>query len=564
MQFGMNSLSIRIRLFLTFGIILAFTAVLGLFALDRINNMSSMTQDLAAELTGVETLGEMAKLSQQLRAHDLLRQFTESESERASLTAEIGEAQVAFSRAWSSFAPTIQPGEDENRANELFAAWQHFLAVEEEVSGLQAAGMNDLAKEVLLNDLKHDAEIFNSAVSRMLQFRNEQATTTATLAEDMSDSSSMSVTIALAVIILVGMLVVWLIVRNVSGPIVKLAQVMRALADNHMDTDVPGVERKDEIGRMASAVLVFKENMIAATNMRQEKEEQERLSAQRRHQEMMELADRFEAAVGQVVERVASEAQELQTNVGTLTAASEETNAQCAAVAAAAEQASSNVETVAAAIEELSASSQEIGQQVSHSTQVANRAVSEAQQTNSRMSGLQSDAERIGTIIGLIDEIASQTNLLALNATIEAARAGEAGKGFAVVASEVKGLAEQTAKATAEIAAQIKSMQTSSTDASSAINAIGETIGEMSDISTSIVDAVQEQGQTTSEVASNVQQASVGTREVTANIEGVSLAAQESANASAQVLSSARQLADQADTLRTEMQNFLQSVRVAS
>ncbi len=564
MQFGMNSLSIRIRLFLTFGIILAFTAVLGLFALDRINNMSTMTQHLAKELKSVETLGEMAKLSQHLRAHDLLRQFTKDEAERANLSEEIREAQVAFSRAWSTFAPTIEAGEDESRANELFTAWQHFLAVEEEVSGLQAVGMNDLAEQVLLNDLKKDAEIFNNAVSRVLEIRNEQSAKTADLAREMSADASFSVTMALAGIILVGLMVVWLIVRNVSGPIVNLAKVMRALADNHMNTEVPGVERKDEIGRMASAVLVFKENMIAATTMRQEQAEQEKISAEKRHQEMMELADRFETAVGQVVERVATEAKELQNNVGTLTAASEETNAQCAAVAAAAEQASSNVETVAAAIEELSASSQEIGQQVSHSTRVAHRAVSEAQQTNERMSGLQTDAERIGTIIGLIDEIASQTNLLALNATIEAARAGEAGKGFAVVASEVKGLAEQTAKATAEIATQIKSMQTSSSDANNAINAIGETIGEMSDISSSIVDAVQEQGQTTSEVALNVQQASVGTREVTANIEGVSHAAQESASASAQVLASAQQLASQAETLRSEMSNFLQTVRAAS
>ena len=560
----MNSLSIRIRLFFTFGIILAFSAGLGLFALNRINNMSDMTQELAGELSGVETLGEMAKLSQHLIANDLLRQFTKDEAERANLKEEIREAQVAFSRAWSSFAPTIEPGEDEKRANDLFASWQHFLAVEEEVSGLQAVGMNDLAEAVLLNDLKKDAEIFNASVESMLAFRNEKAAATANRAEEMSNSSSLSVTIALIVVIVTGIAVVWMIVSNVSGPIVNLAKVMRSLADQKMDTEVPGVERKDEIGKMASAVLVFKENMIAAVSMRQEKEEQEKLSAQKRHQEMMELADRFEAAVGQVVERVASEAQELQTNVGTLTAASEETNAQCAAVAAAAEQASSNVETVAAAIEELSASSQEIGQQVSHSTQVANRAVSEAQQTNTRMSGLQSDAERIGTIIGLIDEIASQTNLLALNATIEAARAGEAGKGFAVVASEVKGLAEQTAKATAEIAAQIKSMQSSSTDANNAINAIGQTIGEMSDISSSIVDAVQEQGQTTSEVAINVQQASVGTREVTANIEGVSHAAQESASASAQVLASAQQLASQAETLRSEMNNFLQTVRAAS
>lgn len=559
----MNRFTIKSRLFITFGLLLVFAAGLGLFSLQRISGMKQVSDALAKDIDSVAQLGEMVQLSQELNTLAMTRHFVEDEAAKSRLDAEIAEAHLAFSKSWSDFAPTIATAEEDALAVKVFESWQHFLAVEEEVNVLRNSGFRELAQTVLLRDLNENAASFSLAANDVRDFRKQEAELRAERAERVSQNSVFSVMLAIALIVPVGICLIWLIVRSVSTPITRMTDVMKALADQKMDTEVPGAERHDEIGSMAAAVLVFKENMIAASRLRHEQEELARKSAEERRSQMLELADQFEGAVGQVIDMVASAASELQASVGTMTAASEETNAQCSAVASAAEQAASNVQAVAAAIEELSASAAEIGRRVDHSTSVADRAVDEAQQTNSRMSGLQSDAEKIGTIIGLIDDVAAQTNLLALNATIEAARAGEAGKGFAVVAQEVKGLAEQTARATAEISAQIKSMQSSSSDAAEAINGIGTTIGEMNSISQTITEAMEEQNQTTSEVSQNVHQASIGTREVTSNIEGVAEAARESAAASSQVLSASNELAQQAETLRLEMRKFLETVRAA-
>jgi len=232
-------------------------------------------------------------------------------------------------------------------------------------------------------------------------------------------------------------------------------------------------------------------------------------------------------------------------------------------VASAAEETSANVQTVSAGTEELSSSIAEIGRQVITSAQIARKAVEEAGATDTTMQGLADNASRISVVVDLIQVIASQTNLLALNATIEAARAGEAGRGFAVVASEVKSLANQTAKATDEIRAQIASMQQVTTSAVGAIRNIGQTIGEINDITTVIAAAVEEQGAATREIARNVQHAAGGTTEVSGNIVGVSTASAEAGSAAGEVLSASSALRREADVLRAEIDAFLSNIRAA-
>lgn len=351
---------------------------------------------------------------------------------------------------------------------------------------------------------------------------------------------------------------------HLARPINGLRASLQRLAAGELDIDIVEASRGDEIGELGRAVVAIKTQ--SSEKARLDLEEHARLDSEARRErqsQRLRMADEFESAVGQVVDMVSTAAAELQKAAETLTASAAETNSQASAVADAANRASANVQTVAAAVEELASSATEIGRQVEQSTDVAGRAVEEATLTNRRMAGLQSDAEKIGAIVGLIEDIAAQTNLLALNATIEAARAGEAGKGFAVVAQEVKGLAEQTGRATAEIAGQITSMQSSTGEAANAISGIGRTIGDISQISETIVAAVEEQSATTTEVARNIQQAAVGTSEVTDNIAGVTQAAQASSTAATQVLSSARDLATQSDRLRGEVQRFLQNVRAA-
>lgn len=257
---------------------------------------------------------------------------------------------------------------------------------------------------------------------------------------------------------------------------------------------------------------------------------------------------------------VAQSAESMRTMAQTMASSAEESSNQAAAVAAASEEASSNVQTVASAAEELSASIQEITRQVEQSSRISRQAVDEALSTDETMRGLADSAEQVGEVVGLIQEIASQTKLLALNATIESARAGEAGKGFAVVASEVKNLADQTAKATKQIAQQVGSIQKASQAAVTAIESIRRTIEQSNEASSAIASAVEQQGAATQEITRNVQEAAAGTREVSSNITGVTTAASENSQAAAEMLTATNGLATKAqelDTLRAEIEGFM-------
>jgi methyl-accepting chemotaxis protein len=271
----------------------------------------------------------------------------------------------------------------------------------------------------------------------------------------------------------------------------------------------------------------------------------------------------FETMIGEVVETVSSASTELEASAGTLTATAERSQHLTTSVAAASEQASANVQSVASATEEMASSINEISRQVQESSNIANQAVQQARTTNDRVGELASAAARIGDVVELINTIAGQTNLLALNATIEAARAGEAGRGFAVVASEVKALAEQTAKATGEISTQIAGIQAATQDSVGAIKAIGDTIGRMSEIASTIASAVEEQGAATQEISRNVQQAAQGTMQVSSNITDVQRGASETGSASSQVLSAAQSLSSDSTRLKVEVSNFLNAVRAA-
>ena len=363
---------------------------------------------------------------------------------------------------------------------------------------------------------------------------------------------------SLAVAVLMGIAMT----RGIRGPIASMCLVMAKLAKGDTTVEVVGVGRKDEVGAMAAAVQVFKENRMTADRIAKEQATDNEAKA-RRSQQVESLTAQFEAKVGELVSAVASAATEMEATAGSMSATAEQTNQQSVTVASAAEETSANVQTVATATEELASSVQEINRQVTQSTQIAAKAAADAAETNTTVQALAAGAQKIGEVVTIIQEIASQTNLLALNATIEAARAGDAGKGFAVVASEVKALANQTSKATEQIGGQVIQIQEGTQKTVAAIKNIAETIGQINEIATSIASAIEEQSAATQEISRNVQQAAKGTQQVSSNILGVKQAATDTGAAAREVLGAAQQLAKNAENLTGEVNHFINDVRAA-
>jgi methyl-accepting chemotaxis protein len=368
----------------------------------------------------------------------------------------------------------------------------------------------------------------------------------------------------LLVVAFVGIVFSFLIGRNISRPVVAMSKAMRELAVGNFDVQLPGLDRGDEVGQMAHAIEDFKVQAIAKAEREiAEREEKNRELAAARRAELHNLAERFETAVGNIIENVGSASSELENSAIILTKSSAATQQLSTVVAAASEETSTNVQSVASSTEEMAGSINEIGRQVADSNRIANEAVDQAEKTDARIAQLSLAASRIGDVTKLITTIAEQTNLLALNATIEAARAGDAGRGFAVVAQEVKALAAQTAKATSEISTQIAGMQAATQDSVLAIKEISGTIGRVSEIAAAIAAAIEEQGAATQEIARNVQQAAIGSTQVATSIADVNRGAGDTGSASSQVLSSAQLLSNENKRLKAEVVKFLATVRAA-
>ena len=369
--------------------------------------------------------------------------------------------------------------------------------------------------------------------------------------------------IVVGIAIAIGLAAAWVIGTGISRPIVKMTAAMDELAKGNKDIEIPAQDHKDEVGQMAAAVQVFKDNAIETERLKVEQEAAKERAEQEKRMAMHKLADDFEAGVGHIVDSVSSAATEMQSTAGSMSATAEETSSQATTVASAAEQSSANVQTVAAASEELSSSIAEIARQVQNQSAMAGQAADAAQTSDRQVKSLADQAQGIGEVVELITSIAEQTNLLALNATIEAARAGDAGKGFAVVASEVKNLANQTAKATEQIAGQIKAIQEQTGSTVDAITVINDKIDAMKEISAAVAAAIEEQNAATQEIGRNAQEAAAGTQQVSGSIVGVNQAAAESGSSANEVLTAAGELSQQATQLSSQVRKFIEQVRVA-
>jgi methyl-accepting chemotaxis protein len=351
--------------------------------------------------------------------------------------------------------------------------------------------------------------------------------------------------------------------RAISSAVGHMTRAMERLAQGDLETPVPAIGRKDEIGAMAAAVQVFKDNAIRVKALTDEQEAMARQAEEAKRRTMNDLAVEIESTVRSAVSAASSAADAIRGEAEVLAVNAETASSQSAQVAQSSQAASGNVETVAHAAERLVSAIGEINRQVEESTRVAEDAVAEAARTDETVKGLTAASLKIGEVVGLINDIASQTNLLALNATIEAARAGEAGKGFAVVAQEVKSLANQTARATNEIAGEITAMKNATDEAVRAIDGIVDTIGRVNGALAAIAGAVAEQGRATTEISQSVSQAADGTRTVNDGIGEVRRVAEGVGAAAANVHSTTEDLAGEFARLQSEVDGLVRRLKTA-
>jgi len=364
---------------------------------------------------------------------------------------------------------------------------------------------------------------------------------------------------ALSLLVVIGIILV--IVRATILSINKLADATQKVAQGDTKIDFTALERGDELGRMVTALSVFRDNSARVAGLQAEQRASSEAAEAAKRQALFDLANNLERDVGRVVGNVVMATdgiRHLTEGMRNATGTAADLSNQASGAAA---DLTGNVETVAAATHELSASVAEVIRQVTETARIAQDAVNQTDSANATIRVLSEAASRIGNAAQLISDIASQTNLLSLNATIEAARAGDAGKGFAVVASEVKNLAAQTARATEEISAQIQQIQTATTDTVAAVQGVGQTITQISGIAAAVASAAEEQGAATEEISRNIQHAAEGTRQVSTDIVQVAQVAAGTGGSANEVVASVELLVAETTTLQGAITEFLTSVR---
>ena len=561
----LNNLAIRVKIPLGFAVVLVIVLILGSVSINRLGAVNDNAADVRDNW--LPSTGQMSKLltsiySYRLReARYLLVAADGGDLDKAKADIAAGTERIAKAR--DAYTPLVVPGsEDERLIKQFDKEWALY--------GPLTAKMLDLAKN---HDAKGATAFFNGesrdSFDRAIKSLNDDADFNVREGKKAADagaaiyaSTKWIVILAMAFAAVLCAILGWLLVAGVSTPIQRITEAMKRLAGHDLSTEITGLGRADEIGAMADAVQIFKDSMITAERLSEEQHQEQMLKEQRAAR-IEAINATFDSQASEALNFLASAATELRATAGGMSNNADLASKQAGAVAAAAEEASTNVQTVAAATEELSSSIQEIARQVVQSSTIAGQAVQEAASTGGTMQTLSEAAQKIGEVVRLINDIAGQTNLLALNATIEAARAGEAGKGFAVVASEVKNLATQTARATEDISAQVAAMQSSTGNAVAAIERIDATIGRMNEISTSIAAAMAQPGAATQEIARNVQAAARGTTEVSSTITGLNQSVEETGAASVEVLGAADELGQQAEQLRARVGTFLSDIRSA-
>jgi methyl-accepting chemotaxis protein len=560
------SLSIRAKITTVLAFLLIAMTGMGLLAVRKMQAINANAVDIQTSwLPSVRVLGELRATTIDYR--NLIREHMLSETAEQMANTEKGIEKISLRAAGQRerYEKLITSPEERSIYNEWAQQWDGYSKRSQEVMALARKNLGKGAHEahdLNLNTVNPIGAKADTLLLKDIDLNNSGADAAGKSASDEYGMAFNLVAIILGVSAVLGIGIGIYLVKDVSSGIASIVKPMQALGAGDLSAIVPHQGMKTEIGTMADSLQVFKQALID----KKAADEAAMVDAEakiERGRRVDSITRDFESMIGEIVNTVSSASTELEASAGTLTATAERSQQLTTVVAAASEEASTNVQSVASATEEMASSVNEISRQVQESATIASQAVDQARKTNDRVGELAKAAARIGDVVELINTIAGQTNLLALNATIEAARAGEADRGFAVVASEVKALAEQTAKATGEISTQISGIQAATQESVGAIKEIGDTIGRMSEIASTIASAVEEQGAATQEISRNVQQAAQGTMQVSSNITDVQRGASETGSASSQVLSAAQSLSSDSNRLKVEVGKFLSSVRAA-
>jgi methyl-accepting chemotaxis protein len=558
-----NNLKIPAKLAAAFAVILLVFAAGNAISLMQISAMNTATSDITENWApSVKALDDINIAFLNHRRREFAEAVETDPVEIAKADEEITKVRTAMVGLRKLYEVTISSKEEQVLYGKFSTGLEAYYVLSDKQRDLMRHNQNAQAADMLRGETRSMFHSIQDVLDKDVELNLAGLAASKAIQKETAHTANL---VSLSILAFVFALTVafgfWL-KALISTPVTAMTEAMKRLAEGDKSFEIPARGRSDEIGAMAEAVQVFKENAIRADRMAAE-QEAARAAQLVRGTIIDGLTKNFDNQVSGMLEVVASALTELEATAQAMSANSEHTSHQANTVATATEEASVSVQTVASAAEQLSASIREIGRQVEQSNRVSRTAAEEATRTNHTVKGLAESSARIGDVVKLINDIASQTNLLALNATIEAARAGDAGKGFAVVAGEVKNLANQTAKATEEISAQISAVQSSTQEAVGAIGAIVLRIGEINEIASAIASAVEEQSAATGEIARNVQRAAAGTQEVSANIGGVTLSAGETGAAAGQVLSSARELARETTELKDMVSTFLHGVRAA-